>query len=153
MKKAFTMIELIFVIVIIGILATIAIPRFAATRDDAKISKLVMAIQTFRSEIITGIISSNKIPQNKEELEDVSNTIKELSKDYIIQVVGKTIEFINTDGDAEICKILTINDSDLSHVTLDLSDGNGTSSICKKVQEVVANISSDFIIAGNAIVY
>ena len=38
MKKAFTMIELIFVIVIIGILAAIAIPKLAATRDDAKIS-------------------------------------------------------------------------------------------------------------------
>ncbi len=32
---AFTMIELVFIIVILGILASIAIPRLAASRDDA----------------------------------------------------------------------------------------------------------------------
>ena len=35
------MIELIFVIVIIGILAAVAIPKLAATRDDAKIAAII----------------------------------------------------------------------------------------------------------------
>ncbi|MDY0121115.1 MAG: type II secretion system protein [Sulfurimonas sp.] len=41
-KKAFTIIELIFVIVILGILAAVAVPKLSATRNDAIVSTEVM---------------------------------------------------------------------------------------------------------------
>ena len=44
MRKAFTMIELIFVIVIIGILASIALPKLAASRSDAEGTKVVHSL-------------------------------------------------------------------------------------------------------------
>ena len=49
MKKAFTMIELVLVIVVIGILATIAIPKFTATRDDAYITRARSTVAAIRS--------------------------------------------------------------------------------------------------------
>lgn len=52
-RRAFTMIELVFVIVIIGILSAIAIPKFAATRDDAIISKGISTLSAVRSAIAT----------------------------------------------------------------------------------------------------
>ena len=51
MKKGFTMIELIFVIVILGILASVAIPRLAATREDAEISAAVANLRTLVNDV------------------------------------------------------------------------------------------------------
>jgi prepilin-type N-terminal cleavage/methylation domain-containing protein len=48
-RKGFTLIELLIVVVIIGILAAIAIPKFAATKDKAKLASL----QTDLRNVIT----------------------------------------------------------------------------------------------------
>ena len=52
-KNAFTMLEVVFVIVIIGILSAIAIPKFAVTRQDAQIAKARADIASIRSAIVT----------------------------------------------------------------------------------------------------
>ena len=53
MKKAFTMIEVIFVIVIIGILAAVAIPKLAASRNDAEASVCIYEVGQLIEEVVS----------------------------------------------------------------------------------------------------
>jgi len=49
--KAFTMIELIFVIVIIGILAAVAIPKLSSTADQAKNNMMLAFVGTLNRTV------------------------------------------------------------------------------------------------------
>jgi len=53
MRSGFTMIELIFMIVIIGVLASVAVPQLAATRDDAKNAELITNTKICVSDLIS----------------------------------------------------------------------------------------------------
>ena len=53
MRKAFTMVELVFVIVVIGILSAVAIPKLAPIVNNAKDSKAKATVASVRSAIAT----------------------------------------------------------------------------------------------------
>ena len=89
MKKAFTIIELIFVIVALGILAMVALPRLASSKEDAEITRVKAEIAAIRSAIQTHrgakllAQKGNGYPEKLDEktIEEITNGTK-LSQKY-----------------------------------------------------------------------
>jgi len=109
-KSAFTMIELIFVILVLGILSAVAIPRMFSTRYNAQIVKLKTDVANIRGAILNlrtknlmkGILSYPKAlddaDKNKEdeELFDGNSSIGSLL-DYPIYSKNKEGYWMKTD--------------------------------------------------------
>jgi len=131
-KRAFTMIELIFVIVILGVLAAVAIPKLAATRGDAKVARMVQNIMTGASEIASYAIANGK---TEDDLTKMSNSMDDLlnSGDAILTAKKAVIQM----GGVSDCIILEIlTDTNDDNLTLSLGTP-GTDTQCLALQHSV----------------
>ena len=145
MKKAFTMIELIFVIVILGILAAVAIPKLAATRTDAKVAALGQEIQSAVQEI-SQYVTARGGAVNSHALTDMSQVLKQLVQNSKASEVSNTKVQIYGDG-TTACVTFDTNATDL--IVSTSSSANGQ--ICTGVKKIVKD--ANYTLAGSGVTF
>jgi len=127
-KQAFSLIELVFVIAVLGIIATFAVPKLLDTRSNAIVTTVKQDIATITTAIqsqymldsnIGKITDSVNINEKNWKIED-----KKLSYDIdgtncvTIEVLTNTLKVTINENSNDLCKKLY--DSGVKNITYDL---------------------------------
>ena len=143
MRRGFTMIELIFVIVILGILAAVAIPKLMATRTDAKAVTISQEVQSAVQEI-SNYVTAHGGEANSTELYNMSQVLKQLKDnnkgDEADSGNNRVFKIYSTGTNN--CIQLETNSTDLM-----VKYGGANDQICQGVKKVVKE--ANYTLAGS----
>jgi len=148
-RQAFTMIELVFVIVIIGILASISIPKLAATRMDAKLAAKAQNIATAANEIASYALSRDGSDAN---LSHMSRAIHNMIATNDATDLGNYTVNVKVEEITD-CIIVQITNVGSNTETLSLLYGNSTNSNCDRLRSLIDTAAYPILLHGTHIIY
>ena len=148
-RTGFTMIELIFVIVILGILAAVAIPKLSATRTDAKVS-------TYASDVATALSDMGSYYTAHGEfglVKDMTN-VKFYQRNSANSAVDTNLSasssyiYLNDSTDKSCLSFKGGLDGSIT-----IKSESNTSSECKGLNLAVANLTKTHSFGGSSVEY
>ncbi len=136
MMKAFSLIEIIFVIVILGILAAVVIPKFMSTRVDANRAKVVEDVRNATKEVMGyyiahgGNVDFNKIKNNKGAI------VNKLIKEGWVKIENSQKAYVYSNNvNKTVCVVYT---TDGNRIKLDINKSNNDP-ICRRIKNFINN--------------
>ena len=121
MKSAFSLLELIFAIVILGIVASFAIPKYIDTKDSALVSTIKRDVNTAVSSIQSYYLLNQKIDK-------ISDAVTVNNTNWTVTDTKLT--------DKNSCLTLEVKTSSGGTKSIELTvDTTKTTTICKKIQD------------------
>lgn len=119
MKSAFSLLEIIFVIVIFGIVASFAVPKFMDTKDSAQVT-------TIKRDINTAINSIQSYYLLNQKIDKISDTMTISSDNWLIEDLKIS--------DKNSCLSLEVKTATSGLKTIELVvDTKKETNICKKI--------------------
>ncbi len=146
MKNAFTMIELVFVIVVLGILALVAIPKLSATRDDAEIVIKQKSVTNLIAELSSYYTAHGAFEKNVSKMTH-ENLVDSSGATYIGNFLT-TPAYIANSARTRICLKVSVDDSNGTITIAKHSDG---SDYCDALISQLDNTIKKYEIGGSHI--
>lgn len=148
--NAFTMVELIFVIVILGILAAVAIPRLVATRTDAIVTAKLQNLAVFITDVSAYYTAKGQfsVISNMSQTKDFSSV--DLAKDPS-NAISTIINFQTPlNSSTENCVQLEFKDG---NITLTKANTTPAGNVCKVLVKTDAyqDLEKSHIISGSRV--
>jgi len=147
MRSAYTILELIFVIVIIGILASIAIIKFNLTREDSIVVERLSNIKIATNEIISYAATKNQLSHN---ILNMSNALKLMVSENQADLENNRsikVKIKNT-----YCIKLKVEEKDTTAL-VKIENINSQNNLCKTLQNKINILNYPIQIKGTIIAY
>jgi general secretion pathway protein G len=122
-KKAFSLLEIIFAIVIIAVIASVAVPKLMSSKDNATASAIKQDLHAITTNIQSYYLVNGSVSK-------ISDVISLNSSTWTI--ADKKVQFIEDGVECIAIEITTNNSIDTLTQTI---NSNSTTPVCKKLQD------------------